>query len=118
MDGWRQPHFAHRHSKADHKPKVDVEVPPGKRLKVKVEEDMQVEEVFRYFSIVADTGDLFSRCVLCNGGHYYLLDRGVLLQLADMLVAKQNRHTMEIGVDEEEEFREKEELEKKKVKGV
>eukprot|EP00090_Calanus_glacialis_P019626 TRINITY_DN30122_c0_g1_i1.p1 TRINITY_DN30122_c0_g1~~TRINITY_DN30122_c0_g1_i1.p1 ORF type:complete len:904 (+),score=359.69 TRINITY_DN30122_c0_g1_i1:248-2713(+) len=97
--------------------RIAKRLPPGHTLDIKSNDlDMQVEEVFRYFSIVADTGDLFSRCVLCNGGHYYLLDRGVLLQLADMLVAKQNRHTMEIGVDEEEEFREKEELEMDRFK--
>ena len=46
--------------------------------------------------------------VWCNGGHYVLL----LLQLADRLVAKQNRYSRDIWVEQqEEEQRENEDLE-------
>lgn len=81
--------------------RIAKRLPPGHTLDIKSNDlDTQVEEVFRYFNIVADTGDLFSRCVLCNGGHYYLLDRTVLTKLADRAMQKKNWVNREIGVDE------------------
>eukprot|EP00092_Neocalanus_flemingeri_P001291 GFUD01001379.1.p1 GENE.GFUD01001379.1~~GFUD01001379.1.p1 ORF type:complete len:908 (+),score=346.11 GFUD01001379.1:285-2726(+) len=86
--------------------KIAKRLPAGHTLDIKSNDlDVQVEEVFRYFNIVAETGDLFSRCVLCNGGHYYLLDRGVLVQLADRADARQNRLNRDIRVEQEEEER-------------
>jgi len=66
--------------------KISKQLPVGHTLDIKSNDlDMQVEEVFRYFNIVAVTDDIFSRCVLCNGGHYYLLPRNILKSLADRL---------------------------------
>ena len=85
--------------------RIAKRLPPGHTLNVKSNDlDMQVEEVFRYFNIVANTGDLFSRCVLCNGGHYYLLDRALLVKLADRNMEKKNWMNSEIGVETGDEI--------------
>ena len=52
---------------------------------------MQVEEVFRYFNIEISDSDLFSRCVLCNGGQYVELSQ---LQLATISYNIQHRHSL------------------------
>ena len=57
---------------------------PGQCLAVTSNElDLQVEEVFRYFNIQADSTNLFSRCVLCNADQYYELSQNLLARLAD-----------------------------------
>jgi len=55
--------------------KISKSVPRGHCYSV-VEEslDAQLQEIFKYFNVVADEGDLFSRCVICNGDHYIKLD--------------------------------------------
>jgi len=84
--------------------RIAKRMPAGHTLDIKSNDlDMQVEEVFRYFNIVAETGDLFSRCVLCNGGHYYFLNKRVLVQLADRALARQNKDLREFSVEQDEE---------------
>ena len=40
-----------------------------------------VQLFFRYFNVEAKEGDLFSRCVLCNGAVYLKVLGNVLIQL-------------------------------------
>ena len=57
-------------------------LPPRNCLDIRSNElEEQVAEVFRYFCVAVEEGDLFSRCVLCNGGRYYLLGQDTLLAL-------------------------------------
>jgi len=48
--------------------------------------DDQIEEVFRYFNVVASEEDVFSRCVVCNGGRYLVLPKSVMLDLKALKV--------------------------------
>jgi len=85
--------------------RIAKKLPPGHTLSIKSNDlDTQVEEVFRYFNIVAATGDLFSRCVLCNGGHYYLLDRALLVKLSERNKEKKDWVMREIGVETGDEI--------------
>ena len=43
----------------------------------------QVEEVLRYFNVNVSEDDLFSRCVLCNGGSYLTVDQKTLSTLRE-----------------------------------
>jgi len=49
-------------------------IPPGHCYPVQYEKlDDQIQEIFKYFNVVAGEGDLFSRCVICNGDQYVKL---------------------------------------------
>ena len=64
--------------------RIKKRLQPGQCLAVTSNElDLQVEEVFRYFCIQADSSNLFSRCVLCNSAQYYELSQTTLARLAD-----------------------------------
>jgi len=70
--------------------------------------DDQIEEVFRYFNVVATEEDVFSRCVICNGGRYLVLPRSVMLQLADLKEKSSSRsgycsHYTVDNVDDEDD---------------
>ena len=57
-------------------------LPAGHLLALTTNElEQQVEEVLAYFVVRVVEGDLFSRCILCNGAAYYLLDQAALLAL-------------------------------------
>ena len=64
--------------------RIKKRLQPGQCLAITSNDlDLQVEEVFRYFNIQADSTNLFSRCVLCNGDQYYELSQNILARLAD-----------------------------------
>ena len=71
--------------------RIAKHLPAGHTLNMRSNElVLQVEEVFRYFNIVVTDSDLFSRCVLCNGGHYYELSRYQLSQISDNIQRRKN----------------------------
>lgn len=64
-------------------------VPAGHCLAIRSELlGEQIEEVFRYFNVVATGGDLFSRCVMCNNARYLMLSGPTLLSLHDLHVSR------------------------------
>ena len=71
--------------------RIAKHLPAGHTLSMRSNElVLQVEEVFRYFNIVVTDADLFSRCVLCNGGHYYELSRYQMSQISDNIQRRRN----------------------------
>ena len=71
--------------------RISKHLPAGHTLNMRSNElVLQVEEVFRYFNIVVSDSDLFSRCVLCNGGHYFELSRHQLSQISDNIQRRKN----------------------------
>ena len=85
--------------------KIAKQLAPGHTLSIRSDDlALQVEEVFRYFNIVVSDSDLFSRCVLCNGGHYYQLSRAQLTQISDNILRRKHLKTNKIyHVDDFEE---------------
>jgi len=66
--------------------KISKGVPRGHCYAI-VEEslDAQLHEIFKYFNVVADEEDLFSRCVICNGDNYIKLNSSQLKQIRSNL---------------------------------
>ena len=90
--------------------RIAKHLPAGHTLNMRSNElVLQVEEVFRYFNIVVSDSDLFSRCVLCNGGHYYELSRIQLSQISDNILRRKNLRNFS-HVDPIDEFNEHDDL--------
>ncbi|XP_023339839.1 exonuclease mut-7 homolog isoform X2 [Eurytemora carolleeae] len=70
--------------------RIAKQMPRGHCLKLYPEKtEDQIKEVFRYFNVKAREGDLFSRCVLCNGDEYLKVPGNLLLKI---LVNRKNDH--------------------------
>ena len=81
--------------------KIAKHLPPGHTLSLQSNElDLQVEEVFRYFNIQVTDSDLFSRCVLCNGGQYYELTQDQIATISDNILHRRNLRNRNYTVDD------------------